>query len=255
MTITTASLPAATAGKAYTTTIVQAGGDAPVSFALTSGSLPTGLTLSTAGVLSGTPTVTGSFPIIVTATDNGGCPISKSYTLTVACFTFSPAGPALTNAVQNVAYTNTLTATGGVGAVTYSLASGTLPPGLSLVGNKIQGTVTTPGSYAFTISASDTIGCAPSRAYTMNVVCMTVSPATLTAATSGVAYTKTFTKTGGTGAVTWSLTGTLPAGMSFNALTAILSGTPTQTGSFPLTVTATDSASCPVSVTPTLVVN
>ena len=59
-----------------------------------------------------------------------------------------------------------------------------------------------------------------------------ISPATLATATAGVAYSQTFTQSGSNGTLTWTLTGTLPVGMSFMAATATLSGTPTQTGSF-----------------------
>ena len=82
-----ASLPAATAGAAYNQTITASGGTAPYTFAVTVGTLPTGLTLSTSGVLSGTPTIIGNFPFTVTATDSStgtGAPFSgsKAYSLT-----------------------------------------------------------------------------------------------------------------------------------------------------------------------------
>jgi large repetitive protein len=70
LTITTSSLPAANIGVSYTTSIVASGGLSPYTFAITTGSLPTGLTLSTAGVISGTPTAAGSFTFTITVTDS-----------------------------------------------------------------------------------------------------------------------------------------------------------------------------------------
>src|SRR5690348_15854175 len=75
------------------------------------------------------------------------------------------------------------------------------------------------------------------------------------AAKAGTAYTQQFTPTGAIGSVTWSLTGTLPNGMSFDTATGVLSGTPLQTGPFPITVTATDGNTCAGSQAYTLVVN
>src|SRR5207248_7777115 len=66
------TLPDGSARVAYNQTITASGGTAPFTFALTSGTLPTGLTLSVSGVLSGTPTVAGSFTFTVTATDANG---------------------------------------------------------------------------------------------------------------------------------------------------------------------------------------
>ncbi|WP_162258304.1 putative Ig domain-containing protein, partial [Frateuria sp. Soil773] len=79
--------------------------------------------------------------------------------------------------------------------------------------------------------------------YTLHVVApaLTLAPASLADGTVGVAYpSETLAASGGVGPYTYALTGTLPAGMSFNAGTATLSGTPSAAGSFPLTATATD---------------
>ncbi|TIV01520.1 MAG: autotransporter domain-containing protein [Mesorhizobium sp.] len=83
ITLAPATLPAAQYGVAYSQTITASGGTSPYSFALTSGSLPAGMTLSSTGTLSGTPTVVGSFPITVTATDNLGFTGAASYTLAI----------------------------------------------------------------------------------------------------------------------------------------------------------------------------
>src|SRR5690606_9978263 len=85
--ITTASLPSATQGVAYSATIATTGGAVPVTFAVTSGALPPGLSLgAVTGTVSGTPTSGGSYTFTVRATDSGASPqaATQSYTVTVA---------------------------------------------------------------------------------------------------------------------------------------------------------------------------
>jgi uncharacterized repeat protein (TIGR03803 family) len=86
------TLPAATVGAGYGQTLTAVGGTAPYTFAVTAGSLPGGLTLSTAGVLSGTPTAAGPASFTVTATDATGATGSQAYTLAGDPATFSVTG-------------------------------------------------------------------------------------------------------------------------------------------------------------------
>lgn len=88
--ITTASLPAATAGAAYSRQIAATGTPAPT-FAVTAGSLPAGLTLSAAGVISGTPTAAGTSTFTITATNAAGAN-ARQYTITVAAATVPSTG-------------------------------------------------------------------------------------------------------------------------------------------------------------------
>jgi hypothetical protein len=119
-----------------------------VTWAVTAGTLPAGVTLSSTGVLSGTPIVTGAFPITVTATDAGSCPASKNLTLTVACFSFAPTAIALPAGSRGVAYATTFTLTGGVAPVVFNVTSGVLPAGLAIIGNQIKGTPMAYGTLA-----------------------------------------------------------------------------------------------------------
>src|SRR5262249_46355700 len=107
------------------------------------------------------------------------------------------------------------------------------------------------------VTATDASGCTGSRGYTLVINCptITLSPATLPAGTTGTAYNQTFTASGGTAPYTFALTGTLPAGLSFSAATATLSGTPTPSGSFPIAATATDANGCTGNRSYTLVIN
>jgi large repetitive protein len=99
-----------------------------------------------------------------------------------------------------------------------------------------------------TISVTDTIKVTACTAFT-------ISPSgTLTAATVGTAYSQPFAASAA-GTFTWTTSGTVPAGLSINASTGVLSGTPTAAGTFSFTVTATDPNGCPGTVNVTLAVN
>ncbi|MEO7062262.1 MAG: Ig domain-containing protein, partial [Dokdonella sp.] len=95
ITVSPTTLPAANAGIPYSQIITASGGAAPYSFAVTSGSLPATLTLSSTGTLSGTPTTLGSYTFTVTATDAAGCPGSQIYTLTMAANVGAVSAPTL----------------------------------------------------------------------------------------------------------------------------------------------------------------
>ncbi len=175
LTLSPTSLPTATVGDSYgPVTITASGGSGSYTFALASGSkLPAGLTLTSAGVLSGTPTTTGGSPfkftIVATDKSNAGLTGSQAYTLTVdAAITLSPT--TLPVATVADAVSDNLTAKGGSGtAYTFALASGSsLPSGLTLTSaGAITGTPTKSGKYAFTIVASDSIGATGTQAYSL----------------------------------------------------------------------------------------
>ena len=78
-----ATLPNGTVAVAYSQTLVGSGGTAPYTFALTGGTLPAGLTLTSAGVLAGTPTAAGTSSFTIRATDANGCFADFARTLVV----------------------------------------------------------------------------------------------------------------------------------------------------------------------------
>ncbi|MEB2059960.1 autotransporter domain-containing protein, partial [Xanthomonas campestris pv. campestris] len=169
------SLPAGTAGQAYAATIAPAtGGTAPYSYALSAGVLPNGVVLDTAtGGLSGMPTLSGTFNFTLTVTDSTPSPAAQanqSYTLSIAGATLVPSQPTLPPAVRGTPYSQVLTATGGVAPYTYSVASGTLPAGLTLASNGVlSGTPTAEGSTSFTIAVADAGNATATQAYTFTV--------------------------------------------------------------------------------------
>ncbi len=109
ITVSPAQMPPAIVGRPYSLAFAANGGTAPYTFAAT-GTWPTGLTLSSAGVLSGTPTQVGSFSATVTATGVGGCAGSAAVTLIVDCSQVAITTTSLANGSVGSAYSQTLSA-------------------------------------------------------------------------------------------------------------------------------------------------
>jgi large repetitive protein len=84
ITVNPATLPAGTVGAAFSQTLTATGGTAPFTFSFSSGALPPGLTLSQAGVISGTPTAAGAFTFTVQALNSTGCTGTRAFTLFIA---------------------------------------------------------------------------------------------------------------------------------------------------------------------------
>jgi hypothetical protein len=230
------------AGYSHTYT---ATGDAPITFSLTSGSLPPGLTLSSGGLLSGTPTTTGSYSGVVTAS-NGVLPdATQAFSITISP---APVAPLITSAAPSnstvgAGYSHTYTATGDA-PITFSLTSGSLPPGLILSsGGLLSGTPTTAGSYSGVVTASNGILPDATQAFSITISPVSTAPFITSAAPSngtvGVGYSHTYTATGDA-PITFSLTsGSLPPGLVLSS-GGLLSGTPTTTGSYSGVVTASN---------------
>ncbi|GAA4804274.1 putative Ig domain-containing protein [Lysobacter hankyongensis] len=233
---------------AFSQTFTASGGSNSFSYTLT-GALPAGLTFS-GNTISGTPTVPGSYPITVTATDTVltgvGAPfsIAQNYTIDVPAPTIVVNPATLPNTTAGLSYTQTITASGAVAPYTFAVTAGALPNGLTLsAGGALSGTTTTSGTFNFTVTATDQFGQTGSRAYTVVVAVptLTLTPATLPAGTAGTAYSQVLTLSGGIAPYTVTQAGALPTGLTFNAATRTFSGTPTQSGTFNISVTATDS--------------
>ncbi|MDN2702139.1 putative Ig domain-containing protein [Janthinobacterium sp. SUN100] len=250
--LTPATLPNPTAEAAYTATLTAAGGTAPYTYSVSSGSLPVGLSLNAAtGVLSGTTNVSGSFTFSLRASDSStgtGAPFSasNSYTVNVASPTISVTPNTLPAASVATAYSQQLSASGGVGPYAYTVSSGSLPAGLTLNSNGLlSGTPTAGGSFSLTVQAADAHLFTGTRNYTLVVSSATVSltPASLPNPTAEASYSTTLTAAGGTAPYTFSVSsGSLPAGLSLNTATGVVSGTTNVAGSFTFSVRASDSS-------------
>jgi len=243
LSITTSSLPADTVNVAYNQTLSATGGTTPYTWAISSGSLPAGLSLvAGTGAITGTPTASGTSSFTARVTDNASATATQALSIVVnAAVTVTTASlPADT---INVAYNQTLAATGGTGALTWSLNAGSLPTGLSLTsGGSITGTPTAAGTSNFTVKATDTVTASATKALSIVVnAAVSITTSSLPADTVGIAYNQTMAATGGTGALTWSISsGSLPTGLSLVAATGAITGTPSASGTSNFTAMATD---------------
>jgi hypothetical protein len=236
-------------GVAYSLDASVTGNTQPVTYSI-SPALPAGLTLNTStGQITGTPTATATSTTYTVTATQGVCVVTQNYTFAVVCtgITISPA--TLPAATLSVAYSQTITQTGLSGTPTWSISLGTLPTGLTLnpTTGVISGTPTVLGTSNFTVQVSNGT-CSQTQAYsiTVNPNCptITVNPATLPNGTVGASYSQTVTATGGTAPYTFAVTsGSLPAGLTLNASTGVISGTVTSATTANFTITATDASS------------
>ncbi len=260
--ISPGSLPSGTAGQTYSYQILAIGGQVPITFSLISGGVPPGLTLSPTGLISGTPTIGGSYYFGVSTTDS--CPLgaqnrSENFSLTIQCQPLNfTTPPTLASAAFGQTYSQQLQTSGGEGTVTYSHIAGTMPPGLTLSpSGLISGSLTGAGNFNFTVRATDTcpLG-AQSTQRTFSVSVSTVAPpppppscpalnittsSPLSSGAVGQAYTERIQASGGEGAFTYSLTGgtTLPPGLNINSA-GFISGTPAAVGNYSFMVKVRD---------------
>jgi hypothetical protein len=174
------------------------------------------------------------------------------------CPLITIAPPTMPLGKVGVAYSRQLAASGGTGAYTFTVSSGTLPAGLTLTaGGLLSGTPTTAGSSTVTIRASDGNGCPGTITYTIVIAgpaCppITLAPSTLPAGFLGEAYSQQITASGGTAPYTFSVvSGTLPAGLTLTP-GGLLSGTPTTLGLSTVTIQAADGTGCPGIITYTI---
>lgn len=244
----TGSPPTATRTQAYSFTPSRGGGKSPYTFALVSGSLPSGLTLnSSTGAITGTPTSTtyGNFPITIRVTDALGGVANLNATLVYqnVVTPVSISGSYPSAGMVSRSYSGSLTASGGAGGNVWSVFSGSLPPGLTLNTSTgaLTGTPSANGSYSFTIRVTDSIGQTANSAQSVTVAANLTISGTLASATQGVSYSSSLTASGGHGGNSWSIaSGSLPAGLSINSSTGAIAGTPSSTGTSSFTVRVTD---------------
>lgn len=249
----TSPLPiGATVGGAYTHQFTATGNPAP-SWSVTNGVLPAGLTLNpTTGLLSGNvAAVVGAYTFTVTASNALGAN-SQTVVLAVVLGSGNTTKPAITSPlpvgaiVGNTPYTHQFTAI-GTPAPTWSVASGSLPPGFTLnpTTGLLTGTPTGIGVYVFTVRATNSAGTADQPVtivFVAGATAPTITSGVPLSGTVGLAYDHQFVATG-VPAATWSVTsGSLPAGLTLNATTGTVSGIPTAAGSSTFTVRATNSA-------------
>ena len=215
--------------------------------------LPAGIVLFPNGALCGTTTQTGSFPITVNVTDANGCTgTSPPYTLTIGCQTITVINPATATGISGTPFCEAFTATGILGAATFS-SSGMLPAGLTLSPSGVLcGTPTQTGCFLITVTATDTNGCSGTSQYVLCInavpgICLAIvaSPSLVPPAVAFVPYSQALTAAGGTAPYTFTIAaGVLPAGLTLSSATGVISGIPTVSEDIYVSITITDATGC-----------
>jgi len=239
--VTTASLPEAFQGAAYSTTLSGADGLPPYQWRVSAGTLPEGLTLSSAGVLSGAPSTPGTSSFTVELTDGNGVKGTRALTLTVSVLAITSAS--LSDGYTGQPYTATLTASGGPTPFTWTVTG--LPAGLSYDASTgvVSGTPVAAATTSLNVRVTDALNRAASRTLSLTLYAPPqISTAALAEGSTGVAYTQVLDATNGKPPYTWSVTGTLPAGLAFTSSSGVwaLRGTTSEAGTRSLTFQVTD---------------
>lgn len=243
------SLPTATIGIAYSGSIQVTGGTAPYAFALVYGTLPAGLSLdSKTGAISGTALTVGSYLFSISATDNLGDYGDHRFTVTVAkggggkiSVTVTPASASLISggtqqfsaAVRETSNTS----------VTWSASSGQISSSGLFTAPTVSATttvtVTATSTADPTAKGSASVSVSPAGTNSLSI-----TTTSLPQGTTGTAYSATLAATGGKTPYQWSMSsGSLPPGLQLNTSTGIISGTPSQSGTFQFTAQVKDSSS------------
>ena len=257
--LTSATLPFGAVNAAYSQTLAAAGGTAPYTWSVTAGALPAGVTLSSAGVLSGTPTVVGTFNFTAQVTDGASATASRAFSVkinTVTALSFTT--PATLRAgVVGAAHEDGISVTGGTAPYSQAITAGAVP-GLSLGSNGLlSGTPTTAGAFTFTSTVTDAVGATASRNFSITISATgpSITTTTLPNGTVGTAYSQSLAASGGTAPYTWTVfSGALPGGLAMSSA-GVISGTPAAAGTFTFAVQVTDSASATATRTLAIVIN
>jgi hypothetical protein len=201
--ITTNSLPAGTVGQAYSQTLSASGGSSGYTWTITSGSLPAGLALSSAGAISGTPSAAVSSNFTVKAVSSGSS-ATKGLSITINP-TPTVTTVSLPNGAAGTAYQQTLAASGGTLPLSWTVSAGALPAGLSLsAAGAITGTPSAAGTSNFTAQVTDSLGAKATKALSIVIAPapLIITTSSLASGTAGTAYQQTLAASGGTGGYT-----------------------------------------------------
>ncbi len=177
LSITTAAIPNATSGSLFTFQLAATGGAPGYAWSLALGSLPTGMSLSGSGVISGTSTGVGGYNFTVQVADTAQQTAQKAFSMVVSPAPLQVVTASLPPVVRGSSYNQQVTASGGTLPYTWSVAGGALPNGLSLnaATGVVSGNASLAGTFSFTIRVTDAASVAAAKALQILVV----DPATI----------------------------------------------------------------------------
>lgn len=239
--VTTSSLAGWTQGVAYSESLAATSGTTPYTWNVTAGTLPPGLSLSASGTISGTPSQPSVAAFTVRVVDASGYEDWRALGIVIQpAVAVLGTPPTLWTTGQSFDFA--FEGRGGTGAITFDLAAGTLPPGMSFGSDgRLAGAPAMTGTWNFTVRGTDTLGSAASKATTLQVFPRPfVFPRVLPEWTTGQPIVIACQAIGGTGGLTWSLaSGSLPA-PALDVESGTIGGTAAAPGLHTFTLRATD---------------
>ena len=177
--VTTTSLANGQATQSYSQTLVASGGTSPITWSISAGSLPPGLSLNAStGAITGTPTTAGTYNITVKATDANTLFDTEALSITIAAapVALNITTTTLPGGVVGQDYSQSIQATGGTAPYAFTVSSGQLPAGLSLATDgTVSGTPTTVENPSFTVMVTDSVAATDTQALSLNVVAETLA--------------------------------------------------------------------------------
>ncbi|MCZ2151535.1 MAG: Ig domain-containing protein [Bryobacterales bacterium] len=230
------------------------GGTAPYKYSIITGTLPPGVNFvktscycEAYAFIEGVPRTPGNYSVVVEVKDSNGRTAATPLTFNVVANPLALPAASIPAVTRGAEYEFQLPYSGGFAPVTFAVGNLPLPPGLQVTaGGKIRGIVptsTTLGNYTFIMSGTDGAGASRTQTYSVNVTAPSidtiVTRSPLPTGVSGIDYFKQLIVDNGSGPVTgnWNfVSGTLPAGITFNQASGTVTGNTTQTGTFTFTV-------------------
>jgi len=241
--IGTVVLPDAPQSSPYAQSLSASGGKSPYTWSIALGNLPTGLTLSPAGTISGVAIPVGSFNFTVSVTDGNGASVQRALSLRVVSG-LSVISCSGTVSEVGLVFNSPMLAAGGSPPYTWSVSAGGFPPGLTLDPGSgvISGTPLQPGSVQFTADVRDGTNHEAVRQCSMDVeAAVAISTVSFSTGSSSSTYSDSIAVSGGVPPFVWATTaGALPPGLSLNPTSGHITGTPLVAGTFAFTARVID---------------
>jgi hypothetical protein len=260
--IETRSLTNGLITNSYAASLQAEGGTSPYTWTLISGSLPPGLTLASTGAISGTATTQGNYVFQAQLKDSEPTPTTLTANFLISVLASTPLSITRQENIETVgtAFNVTLQTNNTAGTVTgtapytWSIASGTLPAGITLSSTGlVSGTPTTAGVSYLSVKVTDADNNTAIGPYTLEIIPSTLAfdNTTLPNGNVGLVYNGSDAVqisggASGTGYTASITSGSLPPGLSMSTK-GLITGTPTTAGAYPITIMVTDAASNTVS--------